>query len=68
MKEAIIAVTFIALCSALWIGLKLEKKVETQQQRIEVLQGDSVIIHTFFKSQSQKYDEFYNDWVNFKTK
>jgi uncharacterized SAM-binding protein YcdF (DUF218 family) len=66
MKETIIAVTFIGLCSALWIGLKLEKKVEHQQHRIEILQGDSLIIHTFFKSQSQKYDQFYNDWVNFK--
>ena len=68
MKEAIIVVTFIALCSALWIGLKLEKKVESQQKRIEILQGDSVIIHTFFQEQSKKYDQFYNDWVNFKTK
>ena len=66
MKETIITVTFIALCSALWIGLKLEKKVEHQQQRIEVLQGDSIIIHSFFESQSQKYDDFYNDYVNFK--
>jgi len=68
MKETIIVVTFIALCSALWIGLKLEKKVESQQKRIEILQGDSVIIHTFFQEQSKKYDQFYNDWVNFKTK
>ena len=66
MKEAIIAVTFITLCMALWIGLKIEKKVENQQRRIEILQGDSVIIHTFFQEQSKKYDEFYNDWVNFK--
>ena len=50
MKETIITVTFIALCSAQWIGLKLEKKVEHQQKRIEILQGDSVIIHTFFES------------------
>jgi len=68
MKETIIVVTFIALCSALWLGLKLEKKVKHQQKRIEILQGDSVIIHTFFESQSQKYNQFYNDWVNFKTK
>ena len=66
MKETIIVVTFIALCMALWLGLKLEKKVEHQQQRIEVLQGDSIIIHSFFESQSQKYDDFYNDYVNFK--
>ena len=62
----LLIITFLTLIYCLKIAYNQDATIYKQQQRIEVLQGDSVIIHTFFESQSKKYDEFYNDYVNFK--
>lgn len=59
-------VSFLGLIYAMNLLKQQDNKLRKKQQRIEVLQGDSVIIHTFFEEQSQKYEDFYVDFVNFK--
>lgn len=61
----LLIVTFLTLIYCLKIAYNQDETIHKQQRRIEVLQGDSIIIHTFFEEQSQKYDKFYNDWINF---
>jgi hypothetical protein len=47
---------------------KREYKEENNRlkHRIEVLQGDSVIIRGFFIEHSQKHKDFYIDWINYE--
>lgn len=61
-----LVVSFVALVYAMNLLKKQDEKLRSKQHQIQVLQGDSVIIHTFFENQSQKYKDFYVDFVNFK--
>jgi len=66
MKETLILLTFASLVYSFILGRNFEKQAEQQAHTIQVLQGDSVIVHAFFEKQSQKYEDFYVDFVNFK--
>ena len=64
MKATLVLFTFASLVYSFILGRNFEKQAEQQQHTIEVLRGDSVLIHTFFQEQSRKYDDFYVDFVN----
>jgi hypothetical protein len=66
MKATLILFTFASLVYSFILGRNFETQVEQQAHTIQVLRGDSVIIHTFFEEQSRKHDDFYVDFVNFK--
>jgi preprotein translocase subunit YajC len=68
MKTPILLMIVLFLGITLHVVNKREYKEENKRlkNRIEVLQGDSVIIHNFFIEQSQKYKDFYIDWINYE--
>lgn len=66
MKSTLILFTFASLVYSLILGRNFEQQAEQQAHTIEVLRGDSVLIHTFFEEQSRKYEDFYVEFVNFK--
>jgi hypothetical protein len=66
MKTTLILFTFASLVYSFILGRNFEKQAEQQSHTIQVLRGDSVLIHTFFEEQSRNYDDFYVDFVNFK--
>jgi hypothetical protein len=68
MKTPILLMIVLFLGFTLHLVNKREYKEENNllKNRIEVLQGDSVIIRGFFIEQSQKYKDFYIDWVNYE--
>ena len=68
MKATLILLTFASLVYCFIVGRNFEKQAEQQSHTIEVLRGDSVLIHTFFEEQSRKYEDFYVEFINFKLK
>ncbi len=68
MKTPVLLMIVTSLALTLHIVNKHEYKQEKDnlKQRIELLQGDSVIIRNFFIEQSQNHKDFYIDWINFK--
>ncbi len=66
MKTPILLMIVLFLGVTIHLVNKREHEEETDRlkHRIEVLQGDSVIIRNFFIEQSQKHKDFYIDWVN----
>ena len=68
MKVILILLTFASLVYCFILGRNFDKQAEKQQRTIEILRGDSVLIHTFFQEQSRKYEDFYMEFTNFKLK
>ena len=68
MKSTLILFTFASLVYSFIVGRNFEQQAEQQAHTIEILRGDSVLIHTFFEEQSRKYDDFYVEFINFKLK
>ena len=66
MKTTLILFTFASLVYSFILGRNFEQQAEQQAHTIEVLRGDSVLIHTFFEEQSRKYDDFYVEFTNFR--
>jgi preprotein translocase subunit YajC len=68
MKTPALLMIVLFLGVTLHVVNKREYKEENNRlkNRIEVLQGDSVIIRSFFIEQSQKHKDFYRDWVNYE--
>ena len=68
MKTPILLMIVLFLGVTLHVVNKREYKEENDllKHRIEVLQGDSVIIRNFFIEQSTKYKDFYIDWINYE--
>jgi hypothetical protein len=68
MKTPILLMIVLFLGVTLHVVNKREYKEENDQlkHRIELLQGDSVIIRNFFIEQSQKHKDFYSDWINYE--
>jgi preprotein translocase subunit YajC len=68
MKTPVLLMIVLFLGVTLHVVNKREYKEENKRlkHRIEMLQGDSVIIRTFFIEQSQKHKDFYIDWVNYE--
>ena len=68
MKATIILFTFASLVYSFILGRNFEQQAEQQAHTIEILRGDSVLIHAFFQEQSIKYEDFYVEFTNFKLK
>lgn len=66
MKTILIILTIGIIFASVLNHSIQNKREKILQQRIETLQKDSVLMHTFFEQQSRKYKDFYNDWVNIK--
>ena len=66
MKSLLIILQFLVIVYALILSMSQEKTIEKQQLELNTLRRDSTLIHDFFIDQSQKYEDFYVDYTNFK--
>ena len=66
MKSLLIILQFIVIVYALILSVRQEETIEKQQLELNILRRDSTLIHDFFIDQSQKYEDFYVDYTNFK--
>lgn len=66
MKSVLIVLQFLTIAYALVLSVGQEEVIEKQQIELNTLRRDSVLIHDFFIDQSQKYEDFYVDYTNFK--
>lgn len=66
MKSLLIILQFLVIVYALILSVSQEETIEKQQLELNTLRRDSTLIHDFFIDQSQKYEDFYVDYTNFK--